>query len=38
MALARSAANPDLVMENWSQAPDPEDANRLGTQSARTAA
>jgi hypothetical protein len=38
MALARSAANPDLVMENWSQAPDPEDANRLGMQSARTAA
>jgi hypothetical protein len=32
MALARSAANPDLMMENWSQAPDPEDANRLGTQ------
>jgi hypothetical protein len=32
MALARSAANPDLMMENWSQAPDAEEANRLGTQ------
>jgi hypothetical protein len=32
MALARSAANPDLMMENWSQAADPEDANRLGMQ------
>jgi hypothetical protein len=32
MVLARSAANPDLITENWSQAPDPEDANRLGMQ------
>jgi hypothetical protein len=29
MALARNAANPDITMENWSQAPDPEMANRL---------
>jgi hypothetical protein len=32
MGRARSAANPDLMTENWSQAPDPEDANRLGMQ------
>lgn len=30
MALARNAANPDLLMENWSHAPDPMAANRLG--------
>lgn len=32
MALARSAANPDLIMENWSLSPDAEQANRLGVQ------
>lgn len=30
MMLARNAANPDLIMENWSQAADPESGNRLG--------
>ncbi len=30
MMLARNAANPDLLMENWSQAADPESGNRLG--------
>ena len=34
MALARAAATPDLQMENWSQATDPEQANRLAVQPA----
>ena len=32
MGLARSAANPDILPEIWSQAPDAEQANRLGAQ------
>ncbi len=31
MMLARNAANPNLIEENWSQAADPESANRLGS-------
>ena len=31
LAYARAAANPDLIMENWSQSPDPEEVNRLGS-------
>lgn len=34
MALARAAATPDLTMESWSQSPDPEEANRLGSRGA----
>ncbi len=34
MTLARAAANPDLTMESWSQAPDPEETNRLMVQQA----
>ena len=37
MAFARAAANPDLLSENWSQAADPEQANRLAVQPARAA-
>jgi len=32
MAMARTAANPDLTMENWSQSPDAEEPNRIGAQ------
>jgi hypothetical protein len=32
MTMARSAANPDLAMENWSQSPDAEESNRIGAQ------
>lgn len=35
MALARNAANPDLIPESWSQSPDPMMANRLNAQPAR---
>ena len=35
MAMARSAANPDLTPESWSQSPDMIQANRLGMQVAR---
>lgn len=35
MAMARNAANPNLLMENWSQQPDPMTTNRLGVQPAR---
>lgn len=37
MALARNAANPNLLGENWSQSPDPIGVNRLGVQQARAA-
>lgn len=37
MMLARNAANPNLIEENWSQAADPESANRLGAAAARAA-
>ncbi len=37
MALARNAANPDLIVENWSQAPDPQMANRLAVAPGRAA-
>ncbi len=30
MALARNAANPDLLVENWSQSPNPSAQNQLG--------
>lgn len=35
MALARNAANPDLIMENWSQSNDPMLQNRLGIQAVK---
>lgn len=37
MALARNAANPDLLQENWSQSQDPQMANRLGVSPGRAA-
>lgn len=35
MTLARSAANPDILPQHWSQSSDPEEPNRLGSQGGR---